>query len=298
MKYLNVIAYKQTGRTMYSGPVSMVELREMVSSPKVFDTTGEAKHGNRPIDKGHMNAIADYVETNERIVLNSAVLYAREDDIVFAPKDVPEGMTVEEMLDAGMSVTGSLHLKPGVKLDMGDGQHREGALDMVVDGHNDPDDPVYLRLVSSSINVNIVVEDDYKQRQQDYVDLQKNAKPVSTSSAATLDSRREINRLARAVVLKARLFADPKHGPGQRVEYMSSSVGKTKPKLYTLQSVRYALGTGLIGFGQRTTRGWETATDAMLDNAHKFDVAELTWTRRLDLATDHLPGWKEIHQGD
>jgi hypothetical protein len=78
---------------------------------------------------------------------------------------------------------------------------------------------------------------------------------------------------------------------------MSSSVGKTKPKLYTLQSIRYAVGTALIGFTQRTTRGWEAATDAVLDNAHKFDVAELTWTRRLDLATDHLPGWKEVDQG-
>jgi hypothetical protein len=78
---------------------------------------------------------------------------------------------------------------------------------------------------------------------------------------------------------------------------MSSTVGKTKPKLFTLQSVRYAIGTALIGFGQRTTRGWESATDGVLDNGHKFDVAELTWTRRLDLAAEHLPGWKEIDNG-
>jgi len=301
MRSFPVIAFSQTGRTMFSGPVPMVELRDFVTPPAVFDpSASEKKRGNRPLDKAHKKGIAEYLESQPRIVLNSIVAYCKPTDVVFVPdaNSVPAGMTIKEALDQGLSIKGSLQMKPGSKLDVGDGQHREGAIGDVLAGHHDPDDPVYQRLLASSINLVIVEEPDMEAREQDYVDLQRNSKPVSVSSAAALDSRHEINRFTRELVLKATLFNDPKNGPGQRIEYLSSAIGKTKPKLYTLQGIRYGIGTALIGFGQRSTRGWEAAADAALDNQHKFDVALVTWTNRFDLAAGHVPGWKHIvHQG-
>jgi len=130
------------------------------------------------------------------------------------------------------------------------------------------------------------------------VDLQRNSKPISVSSAAALDSHHQINRFTRDLVRKGKLFNDPKNGPGQRIEFLSSAIGKNKPKLYTLQGIRYGIGSGLIGFSQRSTRGWESAADAALDNQHKYDIALVTWVNRFDLAADHIPGWKDItHHG-
>src|SRR5207249_5081968 len=87
----------------------------------------------------------------------------------------------------------------------------------------------------------IVEEADPAKTAQDFVDLQRNVKPLSSSLGASLDRRWGVNRLAMDLAKSTRLL----HGeaPGDRIEYLSQTLSKLSPKMYTFASWRFAVGT-------------------------------------------------------
>src|SRR4051794_29434371 len=113
MKTLNVVAYKQTGRRIYGGPANMIELPEMIHPPREFQVGNTEEHGNRPIDKQHLNGIASYIEENDLIVLNSMVAYVDAAEVHFVADDGRSDAEVELALDMGMTIPGKLTFMPG-----------------------------------------------------------------------------------------------------------------------------------------------------------------------------------------
>ena len=137
----------------------------------------------------------------------------------------------------------------------------------------------------------IVVDDDPARRAQDFVDLQRNAKPPSGSLGSSMDRRHAINRFT----LDIAKVADLTDG-GQRVEFLKDTVGKLSGKLYTFQAFRQFVVMLMIGSSQRTRAGLEKAADEAVANGHyqgEFDrVLDL-----LNTAAHAMPGWAEIIDG-
>jgi hypothetical protein len=187
-----------------------------------------------------------------------------------------------------------LYIPIDARFTIGDGQHRLKAYDDVLHSHEDPHDPVLQRLQASGTPAIIVEEGDPAKTAQDFVDLQRNAKPLSSSLGAAMDRRKAINRLALELAKSIKLLNDG--GPGDRIEYLSQTLSKLSPKMYTFASWRFAVGTLVIGFGQRTRKGWEDTADGALAGPKYGE-----WLNRLheifDEAAEKLPGWSQVIAG-
>jgi DGQHR domain-containing protein len=202
---------------------------------------------NRREDKAHRQRIAAYVQDNENYVLNSVVIYADRDDVTF----------VADRPDTPIS-PGVLYVRPGAKLKVGDGGHRTSAFGDVVEAHRHGDE-VLARLQRSGQPIVVVLDDSPTSRAQDFVDLQKNAKPLNASVAESMDRRKAFNKLVLEEVVKSPLI--PVFDEGRRVEFLVDSPGKLSPKIAGFKAVRYASGTLLIGTGHRSAAGWNEAVE-------------------------------------
>ena len=246
------IAYQQGNRQMVVTAINPVALVKTVTSPDRWNPLGSQPHGNRPQDKGHREGIAKYLEEEENFVLGAVVLYASPRDAEFQPYD-PEAN--------GPVQAGTLHLDFGAEFDVGDGQHRIGAYSDVMARHNEDGDPVLERLRACGQPAVVVIDDKPLNRAQDFTDLQKNAKPPASSIALSMDRRQPVNRLLIELVQDATL---PVFDGGERVEFLKDSPGKLSAKLLSFKTIRYMSGTALIGTGQRSTRGWDKAVNALV----------------------------------
>ena len=158
---------------------------------------------------------------------------------------------------------GKLTLTYGAEFDVGDGQHRIGAISDVLKAHDEEGDPVIERLRNSGQPAVVVIDDDHLNRAQDFTDLQRNVKPPTGSLGMSMDRRQPINRFLVELVQKREL---PIFDGGSRVEFLKDSPGKLSNKLFSFKTVRYITGTAMIGVGQRTTTGWEKAANEAVEN--------------------------------
>jgi len=280
------IRYRQGSRTMYVTAGSPAALVKLCEAPKPFDPQHPDEPGNRPLDKSHLQGIVQYLETEPDFVIGSVTLYVRKGTVKFHRIGDYAGEEVAEL--------GWVSVPIDVKFEIGDGQHRLNAYARIFNTH-EQDDPVVQNLRSSGTPAIIVEEDDPAKMAQDFVDLQRNGKPLSSSLGAYLDRRLLINRLAFDLARELNLFNDKT--PGDRIEYLAQTLGKHSPKLYTFASWRFAVGTVLIGFGERTRKKWEQKTHEMLSEG-RFD----SWKQRLhdifEEASQKLPGWRDVLTGD
>lgn len=277
---LEAAALRMGGRTMYAtaGPASSVI--RLIDQPSTWDPLAKQPHGNRVRSKDHVAAIKEYIEHEENPILNSIVVYAKSNDVTFVTAD-------------GLGDVGHLKVKIGTRFDVGDGQHRCAALAESLAELEDADDndPRRERIENLSVPLIVVVDDDPARRAQDFVDLQRNAKPPSGSLGSSMDRRHAINRFT----LEIAKTADLTDG-GQRVEFLKDTVGKLSGKLYTFQAFRQFVTTLIIGSSQRTRAGLEKAADDAVGNG--YYAAE--FNRVLDLvntAAHTMPGWAEIMDG-
>ena len=247
------IGYKQGTREMVVTALDPVALVKTVTSPNRWNPLGKQPHGNRPQDKGHREGIARYLEEAEDFVIGAVVLYASPRDARFLPNDGDDGSPVQ---------AGTLQLNFGAEFDVGDGQHRIGAYSDVMARHAEDGDPVLERLRASGQPAVVVIDDEPLNRAQDFTDLQKNAKPPSSSIALSMDRRQPVNRMLIEIVQDAAL---PIFGSGKRVEFLKDSPAKLSAQLYSFKTIRYMSGTALIGTGQRSTRGWDKAVNEAIE---------------------------------
>jgi DGQHR domain-containing protein len=202
---------------------------------------------NRREDKAHRQRIAAYIQDTEDYVLNSVVIYADNDAVVFVP----------DHRDAPIS-PGVLYVRPGAKLKVGDGGHRTSAFGDVIEAHRHGDE-VLERLQRNGQPMVVVLDESPANRAQDFVDLQRNAKPLNTSVAESMDRRKAFNRLVLDEVVKS--AAIPVFDGGRRVEFLVDSPGKLSTKIAGFKTVRYASGTVLVGTGYRSTASWNEAVE-------------------------------------
>jgi DGQHR domain-containing protein len=251
------IGYKQGGRQMVVTAMNPIALVKTVAEPDPWNPVGSQPHGNRPQDKQHRKGIAEYLETEEHFVLGAVVLYAKPSEANFVPD--PHWQEDDER------VPGVLYLDYGANFDVGDGQHRIGAYSDVMRMHAEDGDPVMERLHASGQPVVIVIDDVALHRAQDFTDLQRNAKPPSTSIGLSMDRRQPINRLLIDLVQDPELPIFGSHGAADRIEFLKDSPGKLSAKLFSFKTVRYVSGTAL-GVADRSTASWEKSVNAYVAN--------------------------------
>lgn len=247
------IGYKQGNRQMVVTALDPVALVKTVTSPDRWNPLGAQPHGNRPQDKGHREGIAQYLEEEANFVIGAVVLYASPRDAKFLPGEDDDSSPVQ---------AGRLQLNFGAEFDVGDGQHRIGAYSDVMARHAEDGDPVLERLRASGQPAVVVIDDEPLHRAQDFTDLQKNAKPPSSSIALSMDRRQPVNRMLIEIVQDAAL---PIFDSGKRVEFLKDSPAKLSAQLYSFKTIRYMSGTALIGTGQRSTRGWDKAVNEAIE---------------------------------
>ena len=249
------IGYKQGSRRMVVTAMEPLALVRMVNKPDHWNPLGDQPHGNRPQDRAHRAGIAEYLENEEEWVLGAVVLYASPRDAQFV---IDEG---DGWRDAPIA-PGKLILNYGAEFDVGDGQHRIGALSDVMKAHNEDGDPIMERLRTAGQPAVVVVDADPLHRAQDFTDLQRNVKPPTGSLSLSMDRRQPINRFVVELVQKPEI---PIFGQGDRVEFLKDSPGKLSAKLFSFKTVRYITGTVLVGVNQRTTLGWEKTVNAVVE---------------------------------
>lgn len=267
-------------RQMYAtaGPASSIV--RLIDQPSTWDPLAKQPHGNRVRSKEHVAAIAEYLLHEPTPILNSIVVYAHNNDVTFVP-------------ESNLDRVGHLRVKIGTQFDVGDGQHRCAALAQVLADLEDADDddPVKQRIEELSVPLLIVVDDDPARRAQDFVDLQRNAKPPSGSLGSSMDRRHAINRFT----LEMAKNADLAEG-GQRIEFLKDTVGKLSGKLYTFQAFRQFVTTLIIGSSQRTRAGLEKAADDAVGNGYyKTEYDRVLGI--INTAAYTMPGWAEVMDG-
>jgi DGQHR domain-containing protein len=246
--------YRQGGeRDMISTVLTPRALANMAHFPEEWNPLGDPRHGNRLTDKKHVEAIDEYLDTVKVKVLNSLLAYGSPKEFRFEADD-PDG--------AGPIQFGTLHATVGARLDMGDGNHRGKAIvrhlkHLTEEGAED----MLAEFDEFGIPVNIVLDPDPIRRAQDFVDLQRNVKPLTSSIAYSMDRRNPTSKALLDLVQRDDL---PIFRAGDRVEFHRDNPGKLSPKIASFKTVRYASGTLLIGASQRSTRGWESAVASVL----------------------------------
>lgn len=286
------IRYRQGTRTMYIAADDPASFLSVLQPRREYDPRSPHQTGNRPIDKQHLAGIVEYLETEPEYVIGAAVLYVKPGEITFISQ-----------ADRGERPTlGMLSIPIGAKFWQGDGQHRFAGYGAVIARHEqDEHDPIHIRLKQSATPAIIVEESRPAKIAQDFVDLQRNAKPLSSSLGAALDRRRAISRLALEVAYAAPFLSYTAEGKeseaGGRLEYLAQTVSLNSPALYTFGSWRFAVGTIVIGFGPRSRSGWEKETERVLSAGPLYD----DWHEKLvgifNEASQALPYWKAVVDG-
>ena len=274
---------------MYVTAGSPQAVIKFIEAPRLYDPRRPQEPGNRTLDKSHLQGIVHYLEEEPNFVIGATTLYVRPGIVRF---HVVGDSDADEPVQMGY-----MSLPIDTRFTIGDGQHRLRAYEQVLQKHGgDEHDKVLDNIRRSGTPAIIVEEQDAAKTAQDFVDLQRNVKPLSSSLGAALDRRWGINRLAMELAKSTVLLNDGQ--PGNRIEYLSQSLSKLSPKMYTFASWRYAVGVLLVGFSRGGGR-------RQLDQATEKVLARETfedWHRRLrelfDEAATKMPGWSSVVRGE
>jgi DGQHR domain-containing protein len=233
------LRYKQGGRTMYVSVESAEGLLALLRKPKVFepDSINLVFGTNRPIDKEHRDQIADYYLTEEEFVDGARLFHVDPKNVQFE--------VIQQSTD-GSSAVGWLTFKSLKAIDVGDGQHRIAALEVLVNSDAEIPDEARTRIRDSAFPFILVEEEDLRKRNQDFVDLSR-SKPVSESLGAVMDQRSILNLLVQGVY-KADALKPYFLGKGSKYRIaFGGNVSAKSDKLLPYTALRYAILTLLLG---------------------------------------------------
>jgi DGQHR domain-containing protein len=272
---------KMGERELFLATIDAPAAVQLVAKPDTWNPLAAQPHGNRVRSKEHVAAIKSYLVDEPNPILNSLVIYPRDGGVTFAGREDSDEL-------------GLLEVKLGTLFDVGDGQHRLAAIAELLADLRDEDekDPVRQRIYGMKLPVLVVLDADPVRRAQDFVDLQRNSKPPAGSLGASMDRRHPLNRFALDVAKRAALF-----DRGNRIEFLSDTIGKRSVKLYSFQAFRQATGILLAGSGDRTRAGFESAGDTALAGG-KYDKELTRIVSLIDEVAMAMPGWSGILEGE
>jgi DNA sulfur modification protein DndB len=209
----------------------------------------------RTLNKARIPEITHYVLDNPKDYVFSALTASIDADVVFEPLSSKPG---EEKL-------GLLRVPSEANFIINDGQHRRKAILDALEQRPD--------LGNETVPVVFFLDIGLHRCQQMFADLNRHAIRPSRSLGLLYDHRNEKSKLARAVVLKSKLFAD-------LVDLEKSSLALRSRALFTL-SAFYNACADLI---------FEVGTGVIEDDAEKVGTF---WEK----VAEQFPMWKQVRDG-
>ncbi len=208
---------------------------------------------NRPKSSSHIAEIAEYVVNNLRAkyVFGALTLNASQElNLVVVGRGGQADLR-----------QGYLILPRSAKVSITDGQHREQAVKMLIEGERLPSED-RAELGRQAVAVIITNETELDQIHQDFADASK-AKMLPPSLLAMFDTRNPANRLIPLLEKNCPLLRG-------RIEPASKTAGKNSLKLYTTNQVRSFLKEFLTGSWQLADEDFESKAHGLLSTEEKF----------------------------
>lgn len=276
------IRYKQGGRQFYAGALevgAILRLTELEHTAGRGRTPEEVR--NRPFSKKHMEGIVEYLREESAYILGAITLTVEPGSVRF----VPDGETDKAET---APVNGKLYIPIDIRFWVEDGQHRLYAFQRLLGG--DGTKSLVERIRRDSVPVVITEERDLFKIQQDFVDMQRNAKVVSPAIAAAFNRREPINRVARSLVDRVGFLRG-------RVEFFKTTVGKRGHSLFTINQVRSAAAMFVLGNLPQSWREVDRLTRTRIP-ADKIDETAAAIAEYLEAVTPNVEGWGQFTDGN
>lgn len=241
------------------------------SVSKFIKTTSIRKNGdimpknllNRFLDKQHVKDIEKYIEQEEKFIIPPITLVANKSlvdsfrPLIYTNED--EELSVDNLLNKYGAVAGILVLPLDYIFTCLDGNHRISSLQRI--SMTSPE-----LLKTSSLLINIILEEDILKIRQDFVDINSNSRPTTASINTLFDTR---NKLSYVVAKMINGFAYLK----DTTELISTSVGKASKDIYTTNNIKNAV-VELMGVNCQSSRSINKLADELREDENKLKEAE------------------------
>lgn len=274
---LPVVLFRQGNRVNLSGAMTFGMVARLLYSNSATardNMDGVASSTNRPEDKKHSEAIAEYIQKNKRgkFYLGSLSLNVQEPLTLYTSE-------TESKLQIAYLV-----LPYTAKISITDGQHRHSAIKKALDKLSSSEIEEFQ---NESISVLITCETEIDQIHQDFADASK-TKALPPGLLAVYDRRNPANRVVVELERKVTMLRG-------RVDSTSKTLSKNSSLLYTANQLRQFVKVFLTGSWQMASADFEKNAYTLLeveDGVFERELAKAT--DFLNYLADRLPVWKQI----
>lgn len=251
-KYLafNAISYKSGERQKYiltSKLDTIVQLNITKSDVKKRGQLISQGVKNRFLDKKHKDEIKEYLKIEKKYIL-PAITFVSTQDLFFVPC---EG----NFITNENSSIGILIINLSQLLECLDGNHRFNAC---IELYNEEG----YDTSNIELSFEILIEPDVEKVKQDFVDINKNAKPTTATINTSFNSRDPLPKLTKKLRNDIPYLNDI-------IEEFNTSVNKNGKKIYTLNNINNVL-IELSGIESQGARAAEKKLNKILNENEEF----------------------------
>ena len=236
------LKYMSGGRVWFAATIPYRTLGKFIQTSAVKQKNQKVINKdikNRFLDKKHKDEIVDYLKTEREFTLPPITLVSY-DKLDFRPYNFKDQSIDEEaILSNGGSVVGVIVLPIDYEFECLDGNHRTAAIRELAN-----EDPHYIQ--GSNMLLSIVHEDRPKKIRQDFVDVNKNAKPTTSSINTLFNTRDPISNLVVDLVEEIDYL-------NKTTERLSTSVSKLSKDIYTINNIKNAV-IEVAGFNSQASK--------------------------------------------
>jgi DNA sulfur modification protein DndB len=277
-----VVMFKQGKRILMNGALPIGFARQRLHRASAQKKTGVSQARlamNRPIDLDHARTIAKYLAENRsgKFLIPPLTLNVQQ------PIDVYTLNVESEMKPAYvvMPMTAILSIT--------DGQHREMALELLVELMSPEEMQI---LDSNSVAVMIVCEADIDQIHQDFADCSK-TKPLPASQLAVYDRRNPANGIVLDLIEQCPVFKD-------KVDATSSTLSAGSLSLFLANQVRQLVKELLVGSYAESDDTFEDKAKKILvaRGDPKYNEQRIRFAEYINVVTEAIPTLRRIAELD
>jgi len=236
------IKYKSGNRIWYALTVPYKVLGKFIQTSALKKKNQKiisSEIKNRFLDRKHKNEIAEYIKNEEEFTLPPITLVSYEEldfrPYSFGGKEIDE----KEAINQNGSVAGVMLLPIDYEFECLDGNHRTAAIRDLAN-----EEPGYI--ADSNMLLNIVHDNRAKKIRQDFVDVNKNAKPTTASINTLFNTRDTLSNIVVDLIESIPYLKET-------TELLSTSVSKNSKDLYTINNIKNAV-VEIGGFNSQSTK--------------------------------------------
>lgn len=205
---------------------------------------------NRFLDRKHKEEIINYIKAEREFTIPPITLVSYEKLDFRAYSFGGIETNEEEILENVGSLAGVIVLPIDYEFECLDGNHRTAAIRDLANT-----DPEYI--AGSNMLLNIVHDNRPKKIRQDFVDVNKNAKPTTSSINTLFNTRDSLSNIVVDLIEETTYLKET-------TELLSTSVSKNSKDLYTINNIKNAV-TEILGFNSQSVKSEKVSAKLKID---------------------------------